>query len=312
MCAIMARHGLAPGKLGLAASDTPAVPPSGRGSGAGGAAQKALQAGCAIASFDERLTVRDGAMGRALAGSGREAVQVYIGSRERMVLLGHFWNCTRRFQECRVADSRALPRSPRRIASEPGRVAIVMNLTPPPPQLRDDGEAPAGRRGSGPGRDMRLNCPPRGLPYPSAVEEYRGLLRREAARSRRCPKIGRFRRAVADRLGTAWFSPDKASRTAICGAARLPQGSGRASGPRSTGRGRRSGRRRAAVAPPLSSYFVSPPAIGPRKRPLAAAVPVQGDAPPAGAAASRAGRNGGNTDGLPRKAAAQPPVSTGT
>ena len=210
--AIMARHGLVSKKLRLVHinhASCDAVRAWQRR--LEGRLKKLRRAGYSIASFDECFMVRNGATGRVWVEMGREAVQVFTGSKERIALFGYYFeNCTQRFQEYRFADSYALFHSLKRIADEFGRVAIIMDRASPHNSKTTRRLLREYRRNN-PGRDIQLIFLPRGSPYLNVVEECWGLLKREVAQFYYYPKFDQFRWAVTDYLRTARFNLDMES-----------------------------------------------------------------------------------------------------
>ena len=153
--------------------------------------------------------VCDGATGRAWVEIGREAVQIYTGSKERIALFGYYFeDCTQRFQEYKLTDSYALFHSLRRIADEFGRVAIVMDrASPPPHNSKTTRRLLREYRRNNPGRDIRLIFLLRGSPYPSVVEECRGLLKRKVAQfttTRGSASTAGPSRTTSGRTGSTW------------------------------------------------------------------------------------------------------------
>lgn len=206
MYAIMAKHGLVSKKLRF-------VHINHAGCDAVRAWQRRLkvrlkklrEAGYAIASFDECFMVRDKATGRVWVEMGRDAVQIYTGSKERIALFGYYFeNCTQRFQEYKFADSYALFHSLKRIADEFGKVAIIMDRASPHNSKTTRRLLREYRRDN-PGHDIQLIFLPRGSPYLNVVEECWALLKREVAQFYYYPEFDDFRWAVTGYLRTKRF-----------------------------------------------------------------------------------------------------------
>ena len=138
-------------------------------------------------------------------GSGtKRRPQLYTMSRERVALFGYFENCTHCFQEYVFGYSYALIDSLKRIATEYGRVAIVMdrmsahNSKAVKKFLRK-------YRATYPGRDIQPIFLPHGLPYLNVVEECWNLLKK-SRRAKLLLAIRRFSAAVSEYSRTARFS----------------------------------------------------------------------------------------------------------
>ena len=163
------------------------------------------KAGYRIASFDECFLVRDKAAGRMWIEIGKEVMQIYTGSRERVALFGYYFeDRTHRFHEYAFADTNSMIASLKRIGAEYGKVAIIMDRMSAHSSdelkkfLRE-------YRRDHPGRDIQLIYLPRGSPYLNVVEECWGMLKKSIAQYYYYPRFKDLRNAAMAYLQSARF-----------------------------------------------------------------------------------------------------------
>lgn len=170
--------------------------------------KKLRDAGYAIASFDECFLVRDKAAGRMWIEAGKEIMQIYTGSRERIALFGYYFeDRTHRFHEYAFADTNSLIESLKRVAAEYGRVAIIMDRMSAH-SSKDLKKFLREYRRDHPGRDIQLIYLPRGSPYLNVVEECWGMLKKAVAQYYYYPRFKDLRNAAMEYLQTTRFRMD--------------------------------------------------------------------------------------------------------